>query len=445
MKISRHIGWWVAGLILAAGGCVRHSEGNAPADTPRSSPVGTLSPADQSADAVFMFGRGKDIYVNWTVTDEHDKKNNRLMFARFDTEKSVFDSIREVPPARGLQMHPESMAKVAAGRGDTLWAVYRKKLPGDRSRFGGHMFYAVSSDGGRMWGPEIKLVEDSASTSQSFYDVALLPDGRMGLTWLDSRCERRGKSLRFAVTEKGGRFGPDRTVARSTCECCRTDIYADSAGVIHIAYRNLIEPDEPGFDGQGDVEIRDMYYLYSTDTGRTFTEPVPISRDYWHVYGCPHTGPSLARTGDSLGAVWFTAARNMPGIFFTTGKDGRFAPRRLLAPEGRHPQMVALGGKFYAVYEEYYEQDGKGYYRIVLEEIEPGGVRRRFEVSPPLTRNDHAVLAPAGKGRLLVAWINRDTRRPKVMYRLEALPLPAERELPLPAGALLWEPGRSPQ
>ena len=79
--------------------------------------------------------------------------------------------------------------------------------------------------------------------------------------------------------------------------------------------------------------------------------------------------------------------------------------------------MIALNGKFYAVYELYYEKNGKGYYKIVLDIIQPDGQHQMQEISEPLTQNNHPVLTPMSKNKILVAWTNTDTRHPKIVYK----------------------------
>ncbi len=380
--------------------------------------VFTLTDPNVNSEAPYIFNSGQKIIVNWTQRDEHDKKQNLLKFAFYNPETLQCDSIISVPASKGLQVHPESMAKVGIKKDGTIFAIYRKKSPTDRSRFGGLLYYVTSKNNGKTWSAEHRLVQDTTSTSQSFYDIGLLPNGNMGLTWLDSRSKRRGKTLYLAQTDTQNIFSIQKPVAFSTCECCRTDLYTDPLGQIHIAYRNLIEPDEPGFDGEGLTEIRDMYYLKSVDTAKTFTQPIPISRDNWHIYGCPHTGPSLAYDGKQLGAIWFTGAHQQPGLYFTTQDDNqKFAPRKEISKEGRHPQMIGINGKYYAVYESYYETNGKGYYKIILDVINPNGQHQTHEISKPLTLNDHAVLTQISKNQILVAWVNTDTRHPKIVYK----------------------------
>ena len=377
-----------------------------------------LSDTQKKSEAPFLFNNGQQIILNWTERDAHDKKKNKLKFSFFKPQDLTFDSIITVPVAQGLQMHAESMAKIGVKKDGTLLAVYRKKSKNDRSRFGGLMYYTISTDKGKTWSNAHRLVTDTTATSQSFYDIALLPNQNLGLTWLDSRSKRRGKTLYFGQTDTTNLFTIQKPIAFSTCECCRTELYVDDNGTIHAAYRNLIEPDEEGFDGYGTTEIRDMYYVQSVDTAQNFTKPIPISKDNWHIFGCPHTGPSLAYNGQKLGAIWFTGAHNQSGLYFTTKTDSlAFKPRKPISSEGYHPQMIALGGKFYAVYEEYYEQNGKGYYRIILDIINADGNHKIYEISNPLTHNNHPVITPIDADKILVVWVNTDTRHPKIVYQ----------------------------
>jgi len=409
-------GFLLSVIIILAVNCT----GGDTQKTPPTTDVHLASNPAKNAEAVFLFENNGRVILNWTQRDEENRNKNILKYTLFDRRSGRFGPVDSINLTRGLQVHHESMAKMAMNRAGKWWVIFRKKAPSDRTRFGGHLWYAISDNEGKTWNGPFKLVDDTSSASQSFYDVACMPDDRMALSWLDSRSRKRGKTLFWAATGPDGRFTSHKPVAYSTCECCRTDIFIDSLHHIHLAYRNLIEPGEPDFDGKGATEIRDIYYLFSVDSGRTFSKPVRISPDNWHIYGCPHTGPSMAWNGETLGIAWFTAANEHPGIYFTTGNNGNFLPRKFISHEGRHPQITALQKDFYLTYDEYYEQNGKGYYRIILEKI-PGGNPRRLaaEISRPLSINDHPVLVPLNRtDSLLVAWVNRDTRHPKIEYRV---------------------------
>ncbi len=383
-----------------------------------------ISDINLNAEGPFLFNTGTQIILNWTQRDDHDKQKNMLKFVFFNLEKQKFGKIRTVTPAKGLQMHAESMAKVGMNARGVMYAVYRKKSKNDRSRFGGKLYYTISQDSGKTWSPEHLVVADPKATSLSFYDIALLKNGELGMSWLDNRRkldpEHKGKCLFYGQTKDTNGFVIQKPIAGSTCECCRTEIFVDSNGVIHVAYRNIIEPDEKGFDGYGFMEIRDMYYLKSTDNGKNFTKPMRLSEDNWHVNGCPHTGPSLAYNGQKLAGIWFTGVQNKSGIYYTDKeiKDTLFGHKKRITIEGRHPQMVSLDGNFYVVYEEYYEQNGKGYYKIVLHSIQPDYTEKQFEISRPLTQNNHPVIGVIDTDHLLVVWVNTDTRHPKIEYKI---------------------------
>ncbi len=133
-----------------------------------------------------------------------------------------------VDPSIGMQAHHESMAKVIRNGNGTLYAIYRFKTATPKNKYAGSIFYSISIDNGKTWSEKRKLVEDESSLSQSFFDVALLPDGELGLSWLDNRKvekDKDGSSLYFAKTEGNLGFVNEKPIAGSTCQCCRTDIF----------------------------------------------------------------------------------------------------------------------------------------------------------------------------------------------------------------------------
>lgn len=374
--------------------------------------------ADKNASAPFLFKGNNNTMLNWTEWNKN-KSDNELKFAFYNTKTTKFDTAITVTPAKGLQVHAESMAKVGISKNGIIYAVYRRKTPNGKSRFGGHIYYSLSKDMGNSWTKEQQLVTDSTSTSQAFFDLALLPDGELGLIWLDSRKPiaktEKGKSIYFAKTINDKGFNNEKAIIGSTCECCRTELYIDSNKNINIAYRNLIEKGEVEHDGKGDTEIRDMYYSISNDTGKTFSEPIAISEDNWHINGCPHTGPTLAYSDKELAAVWFTAANDYAALFFTkkNNDDSTFSKRKLLSNKGRHPQMISFNTDFYVVYEAYYEKEEKGYSKIVIKSL---NTLKEEEISKPLTNNNHAVISLISSKKAIIAWVNEDTRNAKINY-----------------------------
>lgn len=382
-----------------------------------------LTNANINAEGVFLFSGENEIIANWTAQEEQ-KKETILMFSFFNKENKTFSEPIKITPAKGLQIHSESMAKVAITKSGVLFAFFRIKSKKSKSMYDGTLYYTTSTDRGQNWSHKKKLVTDEKSTSQSFYDITQLPDGELGIIWLDNRKlhkDRKGQTLYFTKTNKNLEFNKEIALEGSVCQCCRTDIEIDKNNTIHIAFRNIIEPVElgyPKFLMQSETEIRDMYYISSKDNGNTFTKAIPISDDNWQVNGCPHTGPSVAHIYQTTGAVWFTGANDDMGLFFSSKYDTSFNERILVSKEGKHPQMIATNGKFYIAYEEYYEANGKGYSKIILEERSSKNILKSLEISSPKTNNNHAVLKRVNENELVISWINTDIRNAAVQYNV---------------------------
>lgn len=371
-----------------------------------------------NSEGAFLFKTDTKTVLSWTEWSK-SKNNNLLKFAFFDVKSNKFQSEITVPTSKGLQMHAESMAKVGLTKKGYIYAIYRRKAKNRKSRFGGSIYYSISKDKGITWSKEQPLVTDKTSTSQSFFDIVLLSDDELGIIWLDSRKpidkNHKGKTVYFAKTKLDTGFTEEKPIAGSTCECCRTEIYVDDQNTIHIAYRNLIDANEKYFDGIGKIEIRDMYYLNSRDNGKTFSQSKHISQDNWHLNGCPHTGPSLTSNGTNLVAVWYTGKEKEEGIYYAL-KSNTFSPKQLVTKVGQHPQMVSTFDNNYIVFEEYYEKLEKGYTKIVLKGTKNALLSNEFEISKKRTNNNHAVIT-AMQNSLLIAWVNKDTKNPKIVYK----------------------------
>jgi len=377
-----------------------------------------LTHKEVNSEGVFLFTTEEEQLISWT---EHgkNKKETTLKFAFLNSRTNEFEQPITVTPAKGLQLHAESMAKVGITKKGVLYAVFRIKSRNSKSMYGGAVYYTTSVDNGITWSEKQKLVTDTTSTSQSFFDIVQLADGALGISWLDNRKlhkDRQGQTLYFSKTNESNTFQHETALEGSVCQCCRTDIEVGKNGNIQIAFRNLIAPTEFGFPStliDRETEVRDMYYTTSADNGKTFNKSTPIYADNWQVNGCPHTGPSLATNTNESGAVWFTGAETNSGIFFKTNMSNN---KNLVSKTGSHPQMVAKNGNYYIVFEEYYEADKKGYTKIVMQEWNTTSLLKTTEISTPKTNNDHSVIKVINTNQLIVSWINTDTRNAVVQY-----------------------------
>jgi len=386
-------------------------------DTPKKEVI-QLTNKEVNSEGVFLFTSENEQLISWT---EHgkNKKETTLKFAFFNQKTNVFEQAITVPPAKGLQLHSESMAKVGITKKGVLYATFRVKSRNSKSMYSGTVYYTTSTDKGFTWSEKQQLVTDTASTSQSFFDIAQLTDGELGISWLDNRKlhkDRQGQTLYFAKTGTSNTFQEEMALEGSVCQCCRTDIEIGDNGTVQIAFRNLISPTEIGFPSiltDIKTEVRDMYVVASNDNGETFSKSTSIYADNWQVNGCPHTGPSLATNTHGSGAVWFTDAEKKSGIFFKTDASDT---KQLVSKTGSHPQMVAVNDNYYIVFEEYYEIENKGYTKIVMQTWNTTSLLKTTEISTPKTTNDHAVIKTINDNKLLISWVNTDTRNAVVQY-----------------------------
>lgn len=415
----------VSALILFSA-CTREAEPSEPRvlSTAGAEAVGPYFTKDNKGNAVLC----------WTEKDSDGLY--RLRYSVYNIQTSQFDKIITVPASVGCSMAAESMAKVAFKADGTVLALFAKRFPKEKHPYAGAIYYSFSVDDGKRWSEARFLHTDTTHTyGRSFFDIATLKDGELGAIWLDGRYGRsiKGSALFFARTEKGMGFAQDTCLYKGTCECCRTDILADSAGNVHLAYRSIQFP-----SGLADKQVRDMAYKKSTDNGKTFSTPEPISKDNWEIVGCPHSGPSLAAGKNGVQAVWYTAGGG-PGLYYTfSNASGMgFPGRTLLSASGRHPQMTALNDARTAiVYEEPLKAEAgasaktaenheamkmshvaAGSAKIVLKILSANNLERSIDLTDGKMTDNHAVLT-AVNHTLLTAWVREEETGTRIYYSI---------------------------
>jgi hypothetical protein len=361
----------------------------------------------------------------------------QLKYAVYDSIAQAFSAPVTVAGSQGCSTGAESMAKIAFKADGTVIALFGKRFEQEKSPFAGAIYYTVSQDEGKTWAKETFLHTDTAHHyGRGFFDVTTLPDGELAAIWLDGRFGKtiKGSTLFFARTERGKGFVQERILDKGTCECCRTSILKDDAGNLHVAYRSILSSSLLTKN-----RVRDMAYLYSADQGKTFAPVRTISNDNWEIDGCPHSGPSLASTPESVHAFWFTAGGG-PGLYYSQGELGApFQKRQLISRTGRHPQMNTLSvNQLALVYEDAVHQEQKakaapmskdsspmhhqaaGLAKVMLQ-IRGAGVKGEpVAVTDGQFADHHAVLTPLGR-QLLVAWVREDGHGGSKVYYTKLL------------------------
>jgi hypothetical protein len=309
-----------------------------------------------------------------------------------------FEETIVIPSSDNIEPHSENLPKIIFKPSGEIIALWGAANPNPKNKYSGLVFYAQSFDEGKTWNAPRPLVSDTASFDQRYYDVALLANGEAGIIWLDNRktTTKEGSGLYFASTGGKNGFQNDRLISQPCCQCCRTDLFVDTKGSLHILYRGIIQD-----------SIRDMVHTVSTDGGQTFSSPQRISNDNWVIKGCPHTGPSMTENKDGLHFAWFTGGKNA-GCFYTrsTNNGNSFLGYDSVSSLGSHPQMASLpNGNLVVVWDETVKAENGLNKKIGIQKRTPSGIDEgKTFLTPDSTMATYPVLFAVDNNTSLVAY-----------------------------------------
>jgi hypothetical protein len=227
---------------------------------------------------------------------------------------------------------------VIKSHGDILiaqWMV-RQSGPG----FAYDVYVASSTDRGDTWSLPERLHSDRSATEHGF--VSLYSDDRgAGAFWLDGRrystedADDKGMELRHRKLF-GDEGGVEEVVDRLVCDCCQTDVVANSGSPI-VVYRDRSEE-----------EIRDIKIARLSDGEWAKTS---VGYDGWEITGCPVSGPAIDQEGSVIAVGWFSAVpTNKVRIAFSFDGGASFdSPLDVMTgnPIGRVDIELTASGKAY--------------------------------------------------------------------------------------------------
>ena len=328
------------------------------------------------------------------------------------SDGKTFSAPVVIPNSSNIQPHGENLPKIIFKPSGDIIALWGAANPNPTNKYSGLVFYTQSFDSGKTWSAIRPLVNDTASYDQRYYDVALLPNGEVGIIWLDNRktTAKEGSALYYASTNGKNGFESGKLIAQSCCPCCRTDLYVDKKGGIHALFRGIIQD-----------SIRDMVHIVSTDNGKTFSEPRRINKDDWVINGCPHTGPAMTENKDGLHFAWFTGGQNKGCYYTKTTDNGKsFVMHDSVSLSGSHPQLASLSnGELMIVWDEAYIANDKMNKRIGIQVRNAEG---KSEEKNFITGEDanasYPVISPINETSSVVAYSLKKDKADFVSYRL---------------------------
>lgn len=242
---------------------------------------------------------------------EPEGQGGVLRYARFAGES--FGEPREILRSERMLVSWADFPSVTPITQELWFAHWLRKRP---EGFAYDVATAMSRDGGVSWSDSGQLNEDDAEAEHGFVSV-IAWDERFGAFWLDGRelatasldgsGPLPGTSLRLARFDDSGAIAAREIVDSLVCDCCQPDVALSSAGPI-VIYRDRTEE-----------EIRDV--VVRRHVGGTWSEPIGLGNEGWHIEGCPVNGPVVAAHEDDVVAAWFTAASNSSRVRFARSDD----------------------------------------------------------------------------------------------------------------------------
>jgi len=378
----------------------------------------SVGDADAAEPAV-VAGRDGTAYVAWV---EHRGKEADVWLSHLDTEgRPLGQPLRVNAKAGEATAWHGDPPTLALAPDNTIYVVWTA-----RAAEKGHantLYLSASRDGGQTFAAPVKVNDDEKPCAHGMHSMVVGADGRVYVAWLDERNvaplppapktaghahKESNRELYFAASTDGGRtFSPNRRVATEVCPCCKTSLAVGADGCVYASWRQVL----PG-------EFRHIAVASTNDGGQTFSDPVVVSDDKWHIAGCPVSGAGLAvATDGALHVVWYTAGEaGTPGLYRTESRDGgrTFAPREALArSSGRGTPVLLAGESLAAVWEE----KGEGSASDIATAQLGGGDRRGAPANVELlARAGELPVASRAGGQLFVAYVSEKEGRRSVWF-----------------------------
>lgn len=271
-----------------------------------------------------------------------DSSNSVFCYAVSKDDGKTFGKPGVIRGSENIHPHGANMPKIIFTPSGKIIAAWAVANPNPKNAYADLVYYSQSFDNGISWTKAEKLVKVSAGYDQRYFDLAIVSNGEVAITWLDNRKKstKEGSGLYFAETIDNKGFQNERLVSEPCCPCCRTDLFVDSKKNIHILYRAIIND-----------STRDMVHTISTNNGRAFSLPRRISDDNWAINGCPHTGPAMTENKNGIQFTWFTGGGN-GGVYYCNSNDeGKtFSPREMVSGiAARHCQITSVSNNDIAI------------------------------------------------------------------------------------------------
>jgi hypothetical protein len=317
------------------------------------SPQRLSTNASSASEPAVATGMDGTLYVVWV---EHRGKDADVMLKRLNNAgESLSDPIRINPqPGQATAWRGDQPTIAIAPDNTAVYVGWTGRAEAG-SGISPDIYLSASRDGGKSFAPPVKVNDDQKPNDHGMHSLAVAPDGRIYVAWLDERNVapepaadmkmkagssghhmESNREVFFSSSQDGGRsFSPNRSIAKDVCPCCKTNLAVVKDGRVYVSWRQVL----PG-------DFRHIAVSSSSDQGNTFAKATIVSNDEWVLKGCPVSGAALSADADgTLRVLWYAGGdKGERGIYSSESRDRgqTFSPRQLLAAGAAHGTPVLL-------------------------------------------------------------------------------------------------------
>ncbi|MEO6038865.1 MAG: T9SS type A sorting domain-containing protein [Saprospiraceae bacterium] len=230
-----------------------------------------------------------------------NNSNNKVYFSRW--ENGGFTLPVALNPATIPVFTASWASPDLAASGDTVYVVY-KHTPEDIN----HIYLVHSYDGGVNFSLPLR-VDYTADSVSRFPAVGTDAAGNPLVAFM--KFDPGFENARYVVarsTDLGNSFLPDVPASGfsggKVCDCCPATL-TTSGQQVALLYRDNLN------------NLRNNWAGISQDGGKTFPTGIQVDKTNWIINACPSSGPDGVLVGDSLYAVYMSAASGKTLCYFS--------------------------------------------------------------------------------------------------------------------------------
>lgn len=280
-----------------------------------------------------------------------DSKKPTLRYLRYNPHEQQWQIIATLD-----EKLPETIASRGndiqiAAHNHLLLALWQTKgeLPGI-----GPIVSAYSTDAGETWQQGANPAASAENDNAAYIDLTADEKGRFHAVWLADPQEKGHQSLYHSYTlDHGKSWQQPAILDDSTCACCWNKLIHTPDKRLFVLYR--------------DSHPRDMALIQSSNSGVNWQRMGNVGQFEWEFNGCPHIGGGLSHNGEKnshvLHAVVWTGHESLSGLYYLgSTDDGRSWTNPKILGETALNGDIAARGNNVAVIWNLMEEHGLSVY-----------------------------------------------------------------------------------